>query len=247
MRNRRPHSLLHGISWCVLVVATILSPSPALAAEWSAHAAATSNYLSRGLTRSRNSGAFQLNIGLQDQRGWAAGVWASTIELYEGAGREVELDYYIAGDWALSRDWRANAQLTRYEFTGDLRAMSYDYTEAAVALSFRDSLSAAIAISPDYSSYSYWGYAKESTMVSYELLARRPVNRLLQLTAGVGRSELGGDAGGGYWYWNGGGALAWDRVNISLSYVTSDGTARRLFRQAAARDAWIATIAFRLL
>jgi uncharacterized protein (TIGR02001 family) len=214
------------------------------AAEWNANLAMASDYIVRGLTRSLNGAAVQGNIGVQGEKHWAAGVWASSVELHKGAGRHAELDYYLSGELALSRDWRLGGQATRYEFSGD-SAFSYDYTDLALSLSFQDTVTATLAWSPDYSYSPRGGRVADATMMTYELSARHPVSRHVQLAGGVGRVDLG-SRGYVYDFWSGGAEVSWERLSLSLSYVNSDAQAKRLFRDLAAQDAWVATISFRI-
>lgn len=226
------------------VVLTIVAGT-AHAAEWNANVAVASDYIVRGLTRSLKSAVVQGSISLQGEQPWAAGVWASSVELYEGAGHHAEVDYFLAGELSLSRDWRLGGQATHYDFTGESGSFSYDYTELAASLSYQDMITASVAWSPDHSYFARWGPVYDATMLSYELSARHPVSRHVQLAAGVGHTDLG-SSGRAYNFWSGGGEISWERVSLSLSYVSSDKDAKRLFRDLAARDAWVATISFRI-
>lgn len=234
----------HPVS-CVSWVGLALIAGTAHAAEWNANVAVASDYIVRGLTRSRKSAVVQGSISLQGEQPWAAGVWASSVELFDGAGRHAEVDYFLAGELPLSRDWRLGGQATHYDFTGESSSFSYDYTEFTASLSYQDTITASVAWSPEYSYFAGWGPVYDETMVSYELSARHPVNRYLQLVAGVGHTDLG-LPGRAYNFWSGGGEVSWERVSLSLSYVSSDTDAVRLFRDRAARDAWVATISFRI-
>lgn len=215
------------------------------AAEWNANVAVASDYIVRGLTRSLRGAALQGSIGVEGEKHWAAGVWASSVELYEGAERHAEVDYYLSGELPLARDWRLGGQATRYEFTGESAFFSHDYSDLAVSLSFQDTVTASLAWSPDYSYYARWGPVSDATMMSYELSVRHSVNRHVQLVAGIGHTDFG-SRGRAYDFWSGGAEVSWDRLSLSLSYVSSDADARRLFDDLAARDSWVATISFRL-
>ena len=226
------------------VVATIVAGS-AHAAEWNANVAVASNYIVRGLTRSLDHPAVQGSIGVQGEKHWAAGLWASSVELYEGAGRHGEIDYYLSGELPLSRDWRLNGQVTRYEFIAETTLFPYDYTEAAGSVSFQDTITATVAWSPDYPYYTRLGPVSGERVMSYELSARYPINRHVQVLAGVGHTDFDSQ-GRAYNYWSGGSEVSWDRFSLSVSYVSSDGDARRLFRDLATQDAWVATFSFRI-
>ena len=234
----------HPVS-CVSWVFLTMVAGTAHAADWNANVAVASDYIVRGLTRSLKGAAVQGSISLQGEQPWAVGVWASSVELFEGAGHQAEVDYFAAGEVPLSRDWRLGGQATHYDFTGESSSFSYDYTELTASLSYQDTITASVAWSPEYSYFARWGPVYDATMLSYELSARHPVNRHLQLVAGVGHTDLG-SAGRAYNFWSGGGEVSWERISLSLSYVSSDKDATRLFRDRAARDAWVATISFRI-
>lgn len=234
----------HRVSCVSSVVASIIAGT-AQAAEWNANVAMASDYIVRGLTRSLESTVVQGSLSLQGDQAWGAGLWASSVEIYEGAGRHAEVDYFLTGELPLSPDWRLGGQVTRYEFTGESTRFAYDYTDLSVSLSFQDTITAAVAWSPDYSYFSEWGPTSDTTMLSYELFARYPVNRYLRLVAGVGHTELGA-RGQGYEFWNGGAEISWQRLSLTLSYMSSDGEAERLFPNLAVQDAWVATLSFRL-
>lgn len=237
MRNHRTSRVL-------AVVATIVAGS-AHAAEWNANVALASDYIVRGLTRSLASPAIQGSIGIQGDKHWAAGIWASSVELYDGAGRHAEVDYYLAGELPLSRDWRLNGQVTRYEFNGETTIFPYDYTEVAGSLSFQDTITATVAWSPDYSYYTRLGPVAGERLMSYELSGRYPINRYMQLMAGAGHTDFD-SPGRAYNYWSGGGEATWDRFSLSVSYISSDSDARRLFQDVAAQNTWVATFSFRI-
>ena len=247
MRSKR--LLWIRLPWMLLpwILAPLVSTS-AHAAEWNASVGMTSDYIVRGRSRSLNEGAIQGSVSLQGENPWTAGVWASSVKLYEGAPRQAELDYFLAGELPISRDFRLNGQATYYQFVGGSTAFSYDYTELAVSLSFQDTLSASVTWSPDYGYYraNYSGGSMVTdTAVSYELSARHPLNRYVLAFAGVGHADLG-ERDREYNFWSGGAEVSWDRYGVSLTYVDSDSDAQRLFRSLASRNAWIATLSVRL-
>lgn len=230
----------------LLVCASALSSGTAVAGEWNASVALTSNYLVHARTRSADGPALQTHVGWVGERRWSAGVWASTIDLYPDSSSGPEFNFYVASDWSAGRHWRMNSQLTRYTVHGDSPYLSYDYTEITGSVRYRDSVSASVAWMPDYSYFSSEGIGRNRTAVSYELTVRRPIGRLLHLSAGVGSLQLGGPVDSAYAYWSGGGELAWRRMSLALAYIGADHRARRLFYGQAADATWVATLAWRV-
>jgi uncharacterized protein (TIGR02001 family) len=231
-----------------LGVCALLPAWPAGAGELTGSLALSSDYIVHGLRRSAGEPALQAHLGWLGDRGWSAGIWASTIELHPGTGPRRELDFYIAAQAQLSRDWRLSGRLTHYEFHKDSYFLSYDYTELAGTASFRDALFFSIAAVPNYSFYSITrGAARDRLALTYELSARHPLSRQLQLTAGLGRADLRDLFGTSYWYWSGGAELAWKRLSLGVSYVGTDSSADRLFGHDLTGNTWVATAALRLL
>jgi uncharacterized protein (TIGR02001 family) len=225
------------------LTATAVASGPALAGEWHASVAATSNYVVHGLTRSANEPAIQANVGWTNDRNWSAGIWTSTVELLPYEGPSQELDFYIARAWQPTRDWRFSGRLTRYEFPGDPGAFSYDYTELAASASFREYASFSVSAIPDYSMHARERLAVEETAMTYELAGQLPLSPHVRLTAGIGRSDVDPLS---YWYWSGGAEAAWRRVSLGISYLGADNTAERLFGSRWVGNVWVATLAFRV-
>jgi uncharacterized protein (TIGR02001 family) len=227
-----------------LAAALFAAGGSASAAELDASVAFSTNYVVHGLSRSWNQGALQGHVALVGERGWSAGIWGSSVELYPG-GPDAELDYYLAGRWAPNRDWALATRLTRYEFQGPT-SFSYDYTEVSASATFRERLTATVAYSPDHSFFSGQGRGLDEPALTLEASVRQPLTRRLHLMAGVGQRRLGAPVDGTYWYWSGGGEVAWQRLSLNLSYLGADHRADRLFYGLVPEEAWVATLAFRV-
>ena len=62
-----------------LALASLIPPSGATYAEWSANVGVTNNYLWRGLTQSINEPAIQGGIDYASDSGFYVGTWASNV------------------------------------------------------------------------------------------------------------------------------------------------------------------------
>jgi uncharacterized protein (TIGR02001 family) len=229
-----------------LALGACLISQSTTAGEWTSSIALTSDYRFHGLQRSAGDPAAQAHLGFIGDRGWSAGAWASTVHLHPGPGPREELDFYAAAYLQLSRDWRIAGQLTHYEFLNDAD-LSYDYTEIAATASFRDALSATVAAIPQYSFYSNGYAARDRMALNYEVSGRRPLSRNLQVTAGIGYSDLHDLFGASHWYWSTGAQVDSRRLSLGLSYIGTDSTAKQLFGPELAGNAWVATLAYRVL
>jgi uncharacterized protein (TIGR02001 family) len=231
------------VSLCLLALSAGWFSCSAAAGEWTGSLALTSDYRVHGLQRSAGAPAAQAHLGFIGERGWSAGAWASTMELHTSSGPSQELDFYAAAYSQLSRDWRIAGLLTHYEFLND----SYDYTEIAATASFRDALSVTVAAAPQYSFYGNGYAARDRTAVNYEVSGRHSLSRHVQLTAGIGYSDLQDLFSASHWYWSGGAELGLRHLSLGLSYIGTDSTAKSLFGPKLAGNALIATLAYRLL
>ena len=208
--------------------------------------AVSTEYVYRGISQSRDEPALQASAYWRPAPGWSAGVWLSTMERIDGdAGQEFDL--YIARSWSPDPDWLARVMLTHYTYPGDGGQGRYEYDELSFALSYQQRVTASLSWSPNTSRYRY-GYALgtfEGRAWTYELSVQQPIVGAWSVFAGSGYYDLRELFDRGYWYWNGGVAFAWERLQIDLSHVGADSTARELFSQRRPHSKWAASLSWR--
>lgn len=95
-----------------------LISQPCSAAELSANAGITSNYVFRGFTQSNNDAALQGGVDYNHDSGAYAGVWASTVDDVDGNGDGLEVDFYVG----------FGGESDSIEF--DVGYISYEYTDS---------------------------------------------------------------------------------------------------------------------
>jgi uncharacterized protein (TIGR02001 family) len=103
---------------CAAVVVLMTASGSALAGELSANAAASSNYIWRGLTQSTNDAAVSGGIDFAADSGFYIGTWASNVKYAEGDAFSYEHDVYFGfsgGD----------------DFTYDVGYLYYNYDDLA--------------------------------------------------------------------------------------------------------------------
>jgi len=187
----------------------LLDPSSAcgLGAEtFSAHVTLTSDFLFRGVSQTQENPAIQGGIDFQHKSGLFAAVWGSNVDFPNNAQRErrrdLEVDYFLGYGRDLSQAWSGYASLVRYDYPGSDPAFSYAYNELNLALQFRDRLAWSVAYSDD-------AFGHGQTAISYEVVARFPLPAAMDLSAGVGRSDVENLYGESYTYWNLGVSRSW--------------------------------------
>jgi uncharacterized protein (TIGR02001 family) len=199
--------------------------------SWGGSLDLTSDYLVRGISRSDNHAALQLDLHFADDSGLIAGLFASSAQVDPDAPRDLELDGFLGFAWNAGADWRGQVRATYYSYPWNQAGSAYNYAELDVDVVYRDSLQLAAIYSPDAPRYlPYRGFVGVNSS-SVEANFQHRIYEKLSGVAGVGYSYLGGPTGAGYVYYSAGVAYDLGRVSLVASYVgTSDG-AKSLFYQ----------------
>jgi uncharacterized protein (TIGR02001 family) len=107
--------------------------------EFSANVAITTDYRFRGITQSDENpaiqGGFDYNIGVAEDIGIYAGVWASSVDFNDGDQASIEVDYY-GGVTAEFVGIGLDVGLIYYTYPGASSGLDYDYLEGKIALSY---------------------------------------------------------------------------------------------------------------
>ena len=233
-------------SGIVLSAALVYGTQLCAAADvWGGSLALTSDYLVRGLSRSDDRAALQLDVHYLNNSGVVAGLFASNAQVAPGESSNVELDGFVGFAWTLSSDWRGRALLNHYAYPWDHRRSGYDYDELDLDATYQGWLSIGLFYSPNAPRYSSYRGLIGVTSTAAEVSVQRPVWRRLSATLGVGYSRLGGPDPAGYTYGSAG--AAWDLapVSLALSYIDTTAGAKALFYNAAAGGRWTGTVIWR--
>lgn len=214
----------------VTLAAVLLPPAPAGAAEWSATAAVTSEYVFRGVSQSDRHGALQGGVAVRGASGLFAGLWASSADLTfglpEGQARKLELQIAAGYRAALSPAWSAEATLLRYAYPGSFPGRSYDYLEGAVAIRLRDTARLSVAYTDD-------AFGGGRPALTADLLVSWPLARDLRGVTGWGTYRPAGGFAEPYDFWSVGLARGLGPVALELLWIDTDSTAERLFGDRA--------------
>ena len=209
-----------------------LAAYPAVAADITLSAAATSDYRYRGISQSDENPALQLGIDVAADTGWFVGAWASTSDIDTRAGhRSTELDVYAGFVRHFADDWSVAVALNRYTWPGAEGSFDYDYTELSLTVGYRDR----IWLTIDRTN-SLFGHDVAANHV--EVVASRDVGSELTLEATVGHVAATRFAGDDYWHWSVGLARSFGRLNADLRFVDTSGVPAR-FAPSRLTDAGI--------
>jgi uncharacterized protein (TIGR02001 family) len=225
-----------------LVIGT---PRCAAAGLWGGSFDITSDYMVRGISRSNDQAALQLDVHYLNTSGFMAGLFASNTQIDPDASRDVELDAFVGYQWTGGGDWRGKILASHYAYPWNQAGSGYDYDELDVDLAFQDWLGASLVYSPNAVRFLPYRGLIGVTSESAEVNLQRPVIGKLYASAGVGYSRYEGPDPGDYAYWSVGAAYTLAPFSLVLSYVDTTTGAKSLFYNAAAGGRWIGTVIWR--
>lgn len=239
MRLRAAVALFVGIVW--------FSTQTRAANEWGGSAALSSDYFVRGISRTSNDAAFQLDFHYSSPNGFVAGVFASNTRIDRSEPRDIELSAFVGFVWSIDEAWRARILGSHYAYPWNRMGSDYNYDELDLDLAYQGWLHFDVGYSPNSPRFLVSPYARLVGVAekSAEVSAQRQVFRKLSLTAGVGYSFLDGPGSGGYMYWSGGAAYDFRSLTLALAYVNTSAQAKTLFYNAAATGQWTGTLIWR--
>ena len=231
-----------------LLVGSILAATKSMAAnDWGGSFDLTSDYFVRGMSRSSDHAALQLDLHYSNPNGFLAGVFASTAQIDSREPRDVELSGFVGYAWNVTEDWHGRVLASHYAYPWNRAGAHYNYDELDADLGYQDWLHFSLSYSPNSPRflrdpyYEFVGVSEESAEVSLQ----RQIFGGFSLLAGVGYSSLQGPAGGGYVYYSAGAAYNFRSLSLILSYVNTSAEAKALFYNAAASGQWTGTAVWR--
>ncbi len=183
------------------------------AADLNGYAVLTTDYVFRGVTQSKGSGAVQLGLELSFDNGLYLGAWGSTVDIDNGPAqhRDTETDYYLGYAWEASPRWTLGANVVAYKYPGADTTFDYDYVEYSLSANYNDRYWFEYAFSPDlYHS----GYKTHN----YELAGEWPLAGNWFGSAAAGYYDTSGLTGAGYGYWQAGVTGQFGRFDVDLRY-----------------------------
>jgi len=242
-RGQRDYALWLAVSLSALLL--IGSPGFARADAFGGSLDVTTDYLVRGISRTDDHSALQLDLHYLDPSGFVADFFSSNTRFDPDAPRDVELSGFLGYVWAAGRDWQGKILVGNYSYPWNRAGSFYNYDEIAFEAAYRDWLRIDIGYSPDTRRYYYDRGTARGQGEWAELNLQRPLIGKLSATAGVGYYERDGADALGYGYWSIGAAYDLAPVSFALSFVGASREANLLFYNAAVGGRFSATIIWR--
>jgi uncharacterized protein (TIGR02001 family) len=212
---------------------------------WGGSLDITSNYLVRGISRSNDQAALQLDLHYSNTSGFVAGLFASNSQNDPESSRDAEVDAFVGFAWTAGSDWRGKILASHYAYPWNRAGSGYDYDELDVDLAFQDWLGVSLVYSPNAVRFLPYDGLIGVSSESLEVNLQRPVVGKLSATAGVGYSRYEGPDSADYAYWSVGAAYTIAPLSLVVSYVDTTAGAKALFYNAASGGRWIGTIIWR--
>jgi uncharacterized protein (TIGR02001 family) len=229
-----------------LALGLVACTSLARAGDFGLSVGAASDYVVRGLTRSRGSAVVQAQIHYVTDRAWRVGLAATSMDINTGPGPKRELGLSVARVQPLGRDWSLGFDLAYYEFGTRWRGLAYDYGELTTSLRYRERYALAVSYSPDYSLISRLGRANEREVVNISASMAVALRPTLTLNLGVGHFDLEDLYGFGYYYWSASANWQWRNLTVATTLIDSESAVDRLYGPERAGRRFIASAALRL-
>jgi uncharacterized protein (TIGR02001 family) len=232
-------ALLAGFCW--------VSTQVRAADEWGGSVALTSDYFVRGISRTSDHAALQLDYHYSNPIGFVAGVFASNSQIDSRVSEDAELSGFVGFVWKIDEAWRSRVLASHYAYPWNSEGSHYNYDELDLDLSYQDWLHFDLGYSPNSPRFVGRPYLELMgvTEKSAEVSAQRQIFGKLSLTAGVGYSYLDGPKSEGYVYYSAGAAYDLRSLTLAFAYVNTSAGAKALFYNAAASGQWTGTLIWR--
>jgi uncharacterized protein (TIGR02001 family) len=212
---------------------------------WGGSLALTSDYFVRGISRTDDRAAVQLDLHYVNTAGFAAGLFASNTQIDPGEPRDAEISAYLAYVWSAGNDWRGKIIGSHYSYPWNQAGSNYNYDEVDLDVAYRGWLDVRLAYSPDSPRYMPLRGFNAVNAESAEVNVRHPLMGKLSGTAGIGYYYLGGSSATGYTYGSAGVAYDWAPFSVSVFYIRTSAEANALFYNAAVGGRWTGTVIWR--
>ncbi|GAB6142164.1 hypothetical protein JCM14076_28930 [Methylosoma difficile] len=180
----------------------------------------TTDNVSRWFSKTNHNVALQANVDYQHASGLFLGSSVSNID-YEHKKNDqsahVEIIPYLGWNVNLNEQWRANAQISRYLYDGEVFGHNADYNEYYLFLHYKDVFSGRISYIDDF--YQLGNYA-----LDMELTGKYPLSDHFELSTSFGYSHTKTVLGSDYPYWNAGITYFYNIFAIDLRYMDASET-----------------------
>jgi uncharacterized protein (TIGR02001 family) len=214
---------------------------------WGGSLGLASDYFVRGISRTNDEPALQLDLHYSSNNGFLAGIFASNTQIDPHQPKDVELSGFIGFAWNVNEDWRGRLLASHYAYPWNRLGKQYNYDEIDFDVAYQGWLHFSLDYSPNAPRFLPPPYSGliGVTEKSAEVNMQRQIIGKLSATAGLGYAFLDGPESGGYTYWSLGAAYDLQSFSLVLSYVDTTAEAKALFYNAAATGRWVGTVLWR--
>ena len=242
MRNPQARRARHRrrLALWLAAIGAVLSQD-ASAAGWGGSLGVASDYVFRGVTQSDGKPSAQGDVHYHAAAGWFAGLWAASVERSSSRGTTAELNAYLGYSLPLADAWNATVSAVHYDYPWNKPHQRYSYDEVVGTVAYADRLFLTAAASPDTSVGTTYGVSERRAAYSYDLAFHAPLFQALSANGGIGYYDLHRLVNAGYIYWSIGLGYDLGPLQLQLSYIGTNGTAKALFYDDAAHNRWAAT------
>jgi uncharacterized protein (TIGR02001 family) len=184
-------------------------------AEFHATFTATTDYISRGYSKSDGNFAAQANLDYEHSSGLYLGTSVVTVDFGDDTFSDranVEITPYLGWTFKLTDDWRFDTQWTRYLYDGKIAGHNSDYNEFYLLLHYRDIFTARASFSEDF--YNHGKFSGD-----YELTGRYPLTDSLEFSASIGYSQVEEVLEYDYLYWGVGLTYYYKFIALDFRYM----------------------------
>jgi uncharacterized protein (TIGR02001 family) len=221
------------------------SPPCRGADPWGGSVEVVSDYVERGVTKSDNHPALQLDWHYMDKSGVAAGAAVSSAQIDPHESTTAELSAFASFYWTINADWRGKAQGTYYAYPWDIHGSRYNYELVALDTVYGDWLDLRVAYSPNWPRIVPHAGIVNGPSISTEFNLQVPLYAHLSATAGTGYAHQGGAGAADYVYWSVGATYELAPISFILSYADTSESAVDLFATSAVRRRWLGSVMWR--
>ncbi len=216
-----------------------LSWHSAVAADFSGYFLLTTDYVFRGVTQSDGDPAVQLGVDTSFASGLYLGAWGSTIDIYNGPGRqrETEVIYYSGYSYNASMRWSFGTNLIAYTYPGTKGEIDYDYREVTLYGNYMDRAWLEYSYSPDI-------YNTGKSTRNVEMLSEWPLPKSLSLSIGVGHYDVSSLSGDSYYYWQFGITRPFGLIEVDLRFHDTSDWVRIISTEERARSRLVLSTRF---
>ncbi len=129
-------------------VASVRAPHCIAADLWGGSLALTSDYFVRGISRSNDHAALQLDLHYVNTSGFLAGLFASNTQIDPGEPRDAESVPTSVTSGLPARDWHGKILGTYYSYPWNQAGSQYNYDEVDLDVAYQGWLDVRLAYSP---------------------------------------------------------------------------------------------------